>query len=76
MYTMYVYNWVLDCACIYNVCDQVFCPTGGGGIVGREFMCLMGVDCGPPRLPLLPMNPEAVKNLESDLTDMGFFDWA
>ncbi|XP_064393979.1 N-acetylneuraminate lyase-like [Halichondria panicea] len=49
---------------------------GGGVSVGREFMRLQGVNCGPPRLPLLPMTPEAIKNLESDLKDMGFFEWA
>ncbi len=50
--------------------------AGGGVSVGREFMRLQGVDCGPPRLPLLPMIPEAAKNLESDLKDIGFFEWA
>ena len=50
--------------------------AGGGVSVGREFMRLQGVDCGPPRLPLLRMTPDTAKNLESDLKDMGFFEWA
>ena len=39
-------------------------------------MKLVGVDCGPPRLPVQPLTPESIKNLESDLRDIGFFEWA
>ena len=49
--------------------------TGSGATAGKEFLRLRGVDCGPPRLPGLPMTVDAVKSLESDLRDIGFFDW-
>ncbi len=39
-------------------------------------MKLRGIDCGPPRLPLLELTAEKVTNLESDLKDIGFFEWA
>lgn len=39
-------------------------------------MKLQGLDIGPPRLPSLPLPPETIKNMESDLRDVGFFEWA
>ena len=50
--------------------------TGNHGNAGRAFMKLQGLDIGPPRLPSVPLPPETVKNLESDLRDIGFFEWA
>lgn len=44
--------------------------------VGKAIMKLAGLDVGPPRLPALPLSIESMKNLEKDLRDIGFFDWA
>ena len=44
--------------------------------VGKAMMKLAGLDVGPPRLPALPLSAEGMKNLEKDLRDIGFFDWA
>ena len=43
---------------------------------GKAFMSLCGIDCGPPRLPILPLTDESIKSLESDLRDIGFFEWS
>ena len=48
-------------------------PDSGGG---KAFMKLCGIDCGPPRLPQLPLTNESLKSLKSDLEDIGFFEWA
>ena len=38
-------------------------------------MNLLGVDVGPPRLPVLPIGDEDMKLLEAHLKDIGFFTW-
>lgn len=43
---------------------------------GKAFMKLCGVDLGPPRLPVLPLTPENVRGLETDLRDIGYFEWS
>lgn len=43
--------------------------------VSKAVMALVGVDCGPPRLPLLPLGKETVNSLRTDLAQLGFFDW-
>ena len=52
--------------------------AGGSAGVGKAILKLRSkvVDCGPPRLPVLPLSEESYKNLESDLRDIGFFEWA
>ena len=55
---------------------HTFAQAGGVVGVGKEFMRMQGIDLGPPRLPALPLSPEGVKNLKSDLNDIGFFEWA
>ena len=52
--------------------------AGGSGGVGKAMLKMRSkvVDCGPPRLPMLPLSEEDYKNLESDLKEIGFFEWA
>lgn len=42
----------------------------------KAAMKLIGVDCGPNRLPLETLKPEEVKAMEAELDEIGFFDWA
>jgi N-acetylneuraminate lyase len=42
----------------------------------KAVMSLVGVDCGPPRLPLLPLSDAARAGLQDDLAQIGFFQWA
>jgi len=42
----------------------------------KAVMALVGADCGPVRLPLLPLGPTETAALESELRSIGFFDWA
>jgi len=41
----------------------------------KATMRLVGVDCGPPRLPLEPLAASAVEALERDLRATGLFEW-
>ncbi|MHC5004023.1 MAG: dihydrodipicolinate synthase family protein, partial [Planctomycetota bacterium] len=41
----------------------------------KATMRLAGVDCGPPRLPLAPLDGPALERLERDLRSAGFFEW-
>lgn len=47
----------------------------GGLRASKAMMKLVGVDCGPPRLPLKPVTPEEERALQEGLTNIGFFDW-
>jgi len=42
----------------------------------KAAMKLVGLDCGPSRLPLETLKPEELKAMEQDLKKIGFFDWA
>lgn len=42
----------------------------------KSVMAMIGVDCGPVRLPVAPMPPERIPELRRDLEEIGFFDWA
>ncbi|MHC4910467.1 MAG: dihydrodipicolinate synthase family protein [Planctomycetota bacterium] len=42
----------------------------------KATMGAAGVDCGPPRLPLEPLDAAARERLERTLRDAGFFEWA
>ncbi|MDP7049413.1 MAG: dihydrodipicolinate synthase family protein [Verrucomicrobiota bacterium] len=42
----------------------------------KAVMAMVGVDCGPARLPLRDLSPQSVVNLKQDLKSIGFFDWA
>jgi N-acetylneuraminate lyase len=47
----------------------------GGLRASKAMMKLVGVDCGPPRLPLQPLTPHEERKLQERLADIGFFDW-
>jgi N-acetylneuraminate lyase len=47
-----------------------------GQPVFKAAMKLIGLDCGPNRLPLETLKPEELKALEEDLKKLRFFDWA
>ena len=38
-------------------------------------MGLLGIDCGPARLPLMCLGPDARAELQVDLERIGFFEW-
>jgi hypothetical protein len=39
-------------------------------------MAMLGVDCGPVRLPLIQPNAGQLAGLRTQLTEIGFFDFA
>jgi N-acetylneuraminate lyase len=41
----------------------------------KAVMQIIGLDCGPPRLPLRALAKEDIEKLRSDLEGLGFFDW-
>ena len=42
----------------------------------KALMPLLGVDCGPTRLPLAPPTPAQIASMRAQLTTIGFFDLA
>jgi len=42
----------------------------------KAAMKLLGLDCGPNRLPLETLSPHETKALRQELDNIGFFDWA
>lgn len=48
----------------------------GGLRAQKAMMKLVGLDCGPVRLPLRQMDERELKEMEGDLRKTGFFDWA
>ncbi len=49
---------------------------GGRGLGAlKAIMKMIGVDCGPPRLPLRELLPDEYSALESELGAIGFFDY-
>lgn len=53
--------------------DCIMRRCGRAGL--KAMMALVGVDCGPHRLPQRTAPPEAVAEMERELEDMGFFEW-
>ena len=47
----------------------------GGLIAGKAIMKMIGLDCGPARLPLRSLSDSSVKELRLDLEKVGFFDF-
>jgi N-acetylneuraminate lyase len=41
----------------------------------KATMGMLGVDVGPPRLPIKRLAPQQIAALRSDLEKLGFFDW-
>ncbi|MAX23491.1 MAG: dihydrodipicolinate synthetase [Phycisphaeraceae bacterium] len=46
----------------------------GGLATGKAIMQIIGIDCGPTRLPLSSLSTQQTKQLEADLQDIQFFD--
>jgi N-acetylneuraminate lyase len=42
----------------------------------KALMAMLGIDCGPVRLPLLQPNAEQLAGLRAQLAALGFFDFA
>ena len=41
----------------------------------KATMAIAGVDCGPPRLPLIGLDEKGLATLKADLHTTGFFEW-
>jgi len=41
----------------------------------KAIMAMVGVDCGPTRLPVKPLSAKDADSLRQDLQRIGFFDW-
>jgi N-acetylneuraminate lyase len=41
----------------------------------KSVMGMIGVDCGPARLPLTPLDSKQIAQLREELTQLGFFEW-
>lgn len=53
---------------------RTFVPCGG--IEGQKAMIgMVGLECGPARLPLNPLATNKIEELKSNLDQAGFFDW-
>lgn len=54
---------------------RTFIPYGG--IAGQKaIMSLIGLDCGPSRLPNKALAPAHLATLKTELDTIGFFEWA
>ncbi|MEA3224897.1 MAG: dihydrodipicolinate synthase family protein [Planctomycetota bacterium] len=42
----------------------------------KATMGLLGVDCGPNRLPIETLSADEIQAMKRDLEEIGFFDWA
>jgi N-acetylneuraminate lyase len=47
----------------------------GGLPAFKAAMGLLGIDCGMPRRPLVPLDASALASLRRELEEIGFFDW-
>ena len=47
----------------------------GGVVAHKTMMKLIGIDCGPCRLPLVDLTGEQAQALEADLRELGFYEW-
>jgi N-acetylneuraminate lyase len=41
----------------------------------KATMSLLGLDCGPSRLPNVSLEPQEIKNMQRELDALGFFQW-
>ncbi|NOR66125.1 MAG: N-acetylneuraminate lyase [Woeseiaceae bacterium] len=42
----------------------------------KATMGLLGLDCGPNRLPLKALSADEIRSMKRELEELGFFDWA
>lgn len=54
---------------------EILIRYGGGVIGGKPVMKLVGLDCGPLRAPARNLSSEQMKQYESELNEIGFFQW-
>ncbi|MDZ7619307.1 MAG: dihydrodipicolinate synthase family protein [Patescibacteria group bacterium] len=55
---------------------MIRCVVGRHGLSGQKaVMKLIGLDCGPARLPLPQLDAEQVNLLQEELLSLGFFEW-
>ncbi len=47
---------------------------GGAVRAGKAIMAMIGIDCGPCRLPIPPFNEDELEGLRRDLNGVGFFE--
>jgi N-acetylneuraminate lyase len=48
----------------------------GGLRTGKAIMAMTGIDCGPPRSPVLPLDADEITAVRRALEGIGFFNWA
>lgn len=53
---------------------RTFLPYGQRA-AQKAIMNMIGLDCGPSRLPITPLSQTQFDGLRRDLEDIGFFDW-
>lgn len=53
--------------------DRIFATCGRAGLKGM--MSIIGIDCGPHRLPISSTTPEKLAQLKQQMQQIGFFDW-
>lgn len=53
--------------------NRIFNTCGRAGLKGM--MSLLGIDCGPQRLPIPSATPEQLTELKKEMDTIGFFDW-
>lgn len=53
---------------------EIIIKYGGGVRGGKEIMKLIGLDCGPCRLPFKKISEEESLSLKNDLLEAGFFE--
>lgn len=54
---------------------RAFVPYGPRA-AQKAIMKMIGQDCGPSRLPIRPLTPQAYDSLRNELEAIGFFDWS
>jgi N-acetylneuraminate lyase len=53
---------------------RIMTAYGGGVLAGTAMMKMIGLDCGPVRLPQKALTTEEERNLKNDLKQTGFFN--
>jgi N-acetylneuraminate lyase len=62
--------------CQYRAVQFINLQRKYGGVrAGKVMMKLVGVDCGPPRLPMRPFSLQEEHALKEELAEIGFFSW-
>jgi N-acetylneuraminate lyase len=56
---------------------RILARAGGGSAIpsGKAVMKMIGIDCGPVRLPIVGLQPDECERLKTDLERIGFFEY-